>query len=219
MGLESGTKIARWTVLSEIKLGRKRYYKCRCECGTERNVQASALENGRTKSCGCLRTDLVKARAEDLTGKRFGRLVVLHKDEGRSGFWVCQCDCGKITSVIAKSLRKKEGGTQSCGCIQREFATKQGAKSIQSNSKERVELSAAYNTNVQILKSGLFKNNVSGHKGVWWDEKRQKWEAFIQIHGKRKHLGRYNKYEDAVKARQRAEEEYFEPILKEIGLK
>lgn len=54
----------------------------------------------------------------DLTGKRFGRLIVI-KENGRtksgSKLWLCQCDCGK--SVIASQGNLKRGNTMSCGCI------------------------------------------------------------------------------------------------------
>lgn len=49
---------------------------------------------------------------QDLTGKRFGRLVAT-KYLGNSR-WECQCDCGKTTSVVAYSLTT--GNTKSCGC-------------------------------------------------------------------------------------------------------
>lgn len=58
---------------------------------------------------------------EDLTGKRFGKLTVLNRDEPyiegngqRHTKWVCACDCGRKVSVMAASL--KSGNTKSCGC-------------------------------------------------------------------------------------------------------
>lgn len=57
----------------------------------------------------------------DITGRRFGRLVVLQQaEQSQSGDirWLCQCDCGKITTVRGSCLRS--GHTQSCGCYQRE---------------------------------------------------------------------------------------------------
>ena len=62
----------------------------------------------------------------DLTGQRFGRLVVISKDEEVSkqkkvAYWNCICDCGNITKPIrGDSLRN--GNTQSCGCLQKEKA-------------------------------------------------------------------------------------------------
>lgn len=55
----------------------------------------------------------------DLTGRRFGRLVVLREAEQRSKsgevMWVCRCDCGNICEKVGLYLRC--GDTKSCGCI------------------------------------------------------------------------------------------------------
>ena len=73
-----------------------------------------------------------------------------------------------------------------------------------------------YHTNFQVIESNVPpKNNRSGYKGVWWDAHRQMWVAYISVHGKRIHLGRYNRLEDAVKARQRGEDEYFLPLIEQ----
>jgi len=56
----------------------------------------------------------------DLTGQRFGRLVVekFHQlDKGRA-VWTCKCDCGNSAIVQAGRLRGQR--TQSCGCLRRE---------------------------------------------------------------------------------------------------
>lgn len=59
----------------------------------------------------------------DLTGVRFGRLVVIsksenlpdpHKPRGRTA-WYCVCDCGNKKTVLTDSLNR--GNTQSCGCF------------------------------------------------------------------------------------------------------
>lgn len=57
----------------------------------------------------------------DLTGQRFGRLVVVSRAENTKrgqARWVCQCDCGNITEVKGGALRS--GATKSCGCYQRD---------------------------------------------------------------------------------------------------
>lgn len=63
-------------------------------------------------------------RARDLTGIRFGRLVVIRRQEGPPGIarWQCLCDCGEVTSVRASHLR--DGNVQSCGCLARERVSK-----------------------------------------------------------------------------------------------
>lgn len=45
--------------------------------------------------------------ASDLTGLRFGSLVVTHRvDEASPPRWVCQCDCGGRRTVDARELRR-----------------------------------------------------------------------------------------------------------------
>lgn len=66
------------------------------------------------------------AKKEYLTGKKFGRLLVLReasineriKTKGTNSQWVCLCDCGNIKTYLATSL--KTGNTKSCGCLSRE---------------------------------------------------------------------------------------------------
>jgi len=53
----------------------------------------------------------------------------------------------------------------------------------------------------------------SGVKGVTWDNSRNKWRAHIEFKGKAYHLGRFDKLDDAIKARKEAEEKYFIPII------
>ena len=60
----------------------------------------------------------------DLTGQRFGRLVVIgqaidedslrKESKQHTKFWLCQCDCGK--TKIVSSAHLKDGHTKSCGC-------------------------------------------------------------------------------------------------------
>lgn len=57
-------------------------------------------------------------KIKDLTGKRFGSLVVLRR-EGKIGkhiAWICKCDCGSITKPITGN-NLKNGHVRSCGCL------------------------------------------------------------------------------------------------------
>lgn len=57
----------------------------------------------------------------DLTGQRFGRLVVLGRAENsRSGqaMWKCKCDCGQ--EIIAPGNDLRRGHTHSCGCFRKD---------------------------------------------------------------------------------------------------
>ena len=56
-------------------------------------------------------------RVEDLTGKRFGSLVVLklspERTKSQGAKWLCRCDCGNEVVVAAQHL--KNGHTKTCG--------------------------------------------------------------------------------------------------------
>jgi hypothetical protein len=62
------------------------------------------------------------SRKIDLTGMRFGKLLVIAEAKERASQrevqWICLCDCGKETIVRSSRLRK--GLTQSCGCTSRD---------------------------------------------------------------------------------------------------
>lgn len=61
----------------------------------------------------------------DLTGQKFGRLVVLGRGTQKykgNAFWRCQCDCGSVVDVASNHLRS--GRVQSCGCLGRENSAK-----------------------------------------------------------------------------------------------
>ena len=60
------------------------------------------------------------------------------------------------------------------------------------------------------------KNNTSGVPGVDWRTDKRLWRAMICFKGKRYYLGSYGRFGDAVKARKRAEEELFDPFLREF---
>ncbi len=61
----------------------------------------------------------------DLTGERYGKLVVLRengKDEQGKIMYLCKCDCGAYITVRAYSLRN--GDCKSCGCLRSELSSK-----------------------------------------------------------------------------------------------
>ena len=72
------------------------------------------------------------ARVIDLTGKRFGRLVVLRRvqnkkhGKGHVPAWYCLCDCGNATIVAGAHLR--DGKTRSCWCLRGEKHGKHGSR-------------------------------------------------------------------------------------------
>lgn len=83
----------------------------------------------------------------DLTGQRFGRLVVVcraHSEAGRVR-WDCLCDCGqRKNAVIASWLRV--GDVKSCGCLRRDFITEQDIKRATHGQTRNRMVSREYST-------------------------------------------------------------------------
>lgn len=132
-------KFGEWTVIREASKEEKQnrpgaYWLCKCNCGTERIVNGQTLRKGESSSCGCKTGEIIAkkniSRAEDLTGRIFGRLTVITRDFEKenslsskgSTYWKCKCECGKEVTVSRGSLLN--GTTKSCGCYRKEISAK-----------------------------------------------------------------------------------------------
>ncbi len=107
-------------VIERLQIDKARHWKCICDCGGEKIASSGYLNQVKIPSCGCT------LQGEDHTGKKFGKLTVMEKmfKKNRQWYWKCQCDCGKESTVLIKSLIS--GNTQSCGCLNREASTTHG---------------------------------------------------------------------------------------------
>lgn len=127
----TGRKFRMLTVVSEAEpyvepCGKSlRRWNCVCECGnTVAVLQTNLVSPNGTKSCGCIvgRSRGRISDPPDLTGNRYGKLVVLsqadpiiHGDHSKRRAWLCRCDCGK--EVIKAEDNMVSGHTRSCGCL------------------------------------------------------------------------------------------------------
>jgi len=133
--------------IEEYKLKGKNitYWLCKCDCGNPNlvSIRAGSLKNGSIKSCGCI--DPTKKL--ELTGKRFGKLIVTgyFGMKNDHSYWNCHCDCGNDTVVSGTALNN--GKSLSCGCYIAESKTTHGLSShplyhVYSSMKQR-----CYNSN------------------------------------------------------------------------
>lgn len=108
--------------------GKQRAYcNCICRCGNLVTALMDSLRREGLHSCGCAKKEIANRKAEDYTGRRFGKLTVIEELEDVFPKKVkCLCDCGKPTIVIKAQL--PYGRTQSCGCLQREMASNANEK-------------------------------------------------------------------------------------------
>lgn len=120
----SGQQFGKLTVIERVakpegSSSTAAFWKCRCECGTEKIISGNVLRQGKAKSCGCYNKQYHYNNTEDLTNKRFGHLLVLQRAQRPEGlksagaYWLCRCDCGNEKIIMGKSL--KDGRTQTCG--------------------------------------------------------------------------------------------------------
>lgn len=206
----TGNRYGRLTVVREVKRPGKghRYWLCKCDCGKEKVVSGTHLQSGHTKSCGCYRRELPKDKRMDITGRRFGRLVALEPVEGEGERkWRCQCDCGN--QIIANKENLVNGNTRSCGCLQSEVRRENMKKAIHFVDGTCVE---------RIASRKNCANNTSGCRGVY-KRKNNKWRASIGFKGKVYNLGTFTEFEEAVKARQKAESMLYDVFLEELDTK
>jgi hypothetical protein len=105
----------------EIKL-------CECGCG-----EPSPLSHETRKSLGLVRGQprrFVKGHDKfiDLTGQRFGKLIVVKRESSHpithASNFLCKCDCGNLNIIRANSLSM--GNTKSCGCYREGFRKTHG---------------------------------------------------------------------------------------------
>ena len=83
---------------------------CECKCGNIVSVLSDSLRNGKTRSCGCARSQI----KHNLTNQTFGFLNVIEpvKNErikGNETRWKCLCqNCGRTVEVSSYWLRHSD---------------------------------------------------------------------------------------------------------------
>lgn len=76
----------------------------------------------------------------DLTGKRFGRLIVIKRmdnDKWGSHKWLCRCSCGMNKVIRGSHLRSN--ATRSCGCLNKETIIERLTKHGHNKKKKYLE--------------------------------------------------------------------------------
>ena len=207
----TGQKFGMLTVIRRVENDRynQTCWECKCDCGNKTIVKGMHLKSGRTKSCGCSKFEELRKKE---IGKKYGMLTVIkvyEVENKKTAKYLCKCDCGNELINVLDPLRR--GATVSCGCYSRKLAKEKQKKAAQVGRFE--------GTKIQNLTSKIFSSNTSGYKGIHRAKNRGKeagWIVRITIKGERKYIGHFTDLEDAIKARNEAEEKYWEPILKEF---
>lgn len=97
---------------------------CKCKCGNLKIVDRALLNDGRTRSCGCIKSNIMKEQAKKISsikiGNKYNSLTVLEYIGSKRkcnnelvSFYRCRCDCGNIVEVSSSSLIS--GNKKTCG--------------------------------------------------------------------------------------------------------
>lgn len=199
-----------------------RWY-CDCECGkTDVIVNGQSLTSDNTTSCGCFHNELLsdmnkknkkKYNVYDLSGN-FG---IGYTNKGEKFYFDLEDYdkikdyCWYVGSNGCIVSRNKKGNS----LLMHRLIMNATDSSIQvdhikhkRNDNRKSELRLVDNSKNQ-MNVNTRKDNTSGHKGVSFHKQTNKWVAYIGINKKNINLGSFSKFEDAVFAREEAEEEYF----------
>ena len=206
-----GQRFGMLEVIDQKRENNRVWCLCKCDCGNTKWIRSDSLtaKNKPSRSCGCMS----RATGENLAGQKFGRLTAIKPTEKRdtdgSVIWECQCDCGNTAEVA--HIKLKRGNTRSCGCLAKEAKEERGKEAF----KDNISNKFVDGTNIDFPegKRDLMATNTSGATGVCWNKNAKRWVAQINFKGKHYFLGQYLNKEDAIKARQEAEERLYKPFI------
>ncbi len=152
-----GKRFGKLVVMEKLPEKQDRYFtwRCKCDCGGEIVVNTKRLTRGTITDCGCVPKNkaLHGQIAEDLSGRRFGKLTAIRRMESKNNRtrWLCQCDCGNQRIATAHDL--KCGHVKSCGC-HRTYKLQQRKNDITGVKVGR--LTALYATEQRDAKGSVF---------------------------------------------------------------
>lgn len=102
---------------------------------------------------------------KDLTGQKFGRLVVekyLYTNNRRKAVWKCKCDCGKYVEIPSERLLQKF--TKSCGCLHSESSKQNVKKATEKKLKYHTEAEKIIYHTFSQMKRRCYKSKCKAYK-------------------------------------------------------
>lgn len=229
---EHGVPDSRLVVIgraADTKDGKPRWL-CECTCKKHNRVVVigAGLRNGTTKSCGCLASELSRERAkkyntyheqddyivgetrttdyEFYIDKKYYDLIHQYCWHKHQDGYLRTCigqkeNGGNIYKLMHVMIMEAEG-----------HIFKNGEEVDHINGKpndNRVE-NLRITTHAENMKNvKLPNNNTSGFKGVYYSKRERKWKAMIRVNKQQRHLGTFDTKEEAIIARQNAENLYY----------
>ncbi|NJL52685.1 MAG: AP2 domain-containing protein [Hydrococcus sp. SU_1_0] len=220
----TGQVYGRLTVIKEVEPyispnGNKAFrWLCKCECGTEKEIQLSNLRSGTTTSCGCYQKEKV-AETKTTHGLRKHPLYKI---------WIAikqrttNPKCKAYPYYGGRGISMYEPWLNAPELFIDYIESNLGDKLSSKYSIDRINNDGNYEPNnlrwatrtVQKINQRVNNRNTSGITGVYWAKASEKWIAQIRINKKAIHLGLFSNINDAIAARLKAEEIYHKPLIK-----
>ena len=194
----------------EIAQKKPKKYKVQClRCGKTYVTTGQGLLEYSAGCHDCREKDKIKEKYGPYIGQRFGQLEVLgFAGKGKRGVGLARCLCHKCGSeTVTTYSRLLKAKIQECSnCAQKNLDAGQRAH-------KRLHVDG---TSLDAIKPDrkVNSNSKTGYKGVS-KMRSGKYRAYITFKHKHYHLGTYDKIEDAVRARQKAEQEIYGKFLEE----
>lgn len=221
----TGQKFGRLTVVSRAENAKnnRARWNCICDCGNPEmvTVEATHLKQGKIKSCGCYMREMSsingKKRKKYNTYEFKDDYVIIYTTSKKEIYvdladfdkvkdicwWIM--DCGYVQGI--KDGKKILMHRYIMDASDDVFVDHKHGK-LTRNDNRRCNLRIA-TASENCKNRSLRSDNTSGCTGVCWHKATQRWAASIYVNGKGIHIGEFDIFEDAVKARKEAEEKYF----------
>jgi hypothetical protein len=198
----TGHVYARLTVIGKVTASTYPHkWVCRCECGTTREILGASLRKGLTQSCGCLNKEIVSKNSY-VHGERKSRLYSIwhnmkqrcgnpkhmhYSFYGALGISVCPA-WNEFTNF--KTWADSSGYTESL-TIDR----------IKGDQGYRPDNCRWADTTLQARNQKVRSTNTSGHAGVSYVSRLNKYASYLTVAYKKVSLGHFSTLEEAIEAR------------------